>query len=138
MGSTCSPRDYYNYNSIYIYNSSYNSIYNSNSLCACNSISHSTLRSEAQATHSSGVSMCFCLFVDMWLGLLLCNPPPPFYPARPVGPRTSGALNLSLGFVAQSRKLHNCPSTFKIFKRSNCRKKTIQLAVGHLRAKRQR
>lgn len=48
--------------------------------------------------------------------------------------RTSGALNLSLGFVAQWRKLHNCPSTFKIFKRSNCRKKTIQLAVGHLRA----
>lgn len=54
--------------------------------------------------------------------------------AHSPSPRTSGALNLSLGFVAQWRKLHNCPSTFKIFKRSNCRKKTIQLAVGHLRA----
>lgn len=29
------------------------------------------------------------------------------------GPRSSGALNLSLGFVAQSRKLHNCPRLLK-------------------------
>lgn len=67
-------------------------------------------------------------------GAAAVQPASPFYPPRLAGPRTSGALNLSLGFVAQSRKLHNCPSTFKIFKRSNCRKKTIQLAVGHLRA----
>lgn len=100
MGSTCSPRDYYNYNSIYIYNSSYNSIYNSNSLCACNSISHSSLRSEAQATHSSGVSMCFCLFVDMWLGLL-----PPLSPCSPNRSQNEWRIKFVIRFCGAVEKI---------------------------------
>lgn len=88
MGSTCSPRDYSNYNSnsrsIYIYINIYNSIFNSNSLGVCNFSSHSALRSEAQAQRTPAASQCvFVCFLDMWLGLLLCNHAPLPFPSLP-------------------------------------------------------